>query len=109
MEKPWDIEDAIEAAKIVKEEMDEKFNSTSYKQYRRDYDSNIPSLSFITNRYRWSEFIKLMNGKPARTKSIDAEIKEFCDNCRHKENCNIELENCEYWREWNENKRKSFG
>lgn len=107
--KVWKIETAVRAAKKAKEETEGEFNSERYQEYYNKYKSEIPSRSFITNRYLWSEFIKLINGEPAKSKEIIKTEEHFCELCRYHEKCEEELENCQYWREWNGNKRENFG
>lgn len=71
-----------------------------YDEYVREYGG--PSGGFIVNRYKWVDFRKLVDGEEIA--KIDSDKNSFCDVCLEKEDCTIELENCKYWREWNEDR-----
>lgn len=102
--KSWTIEEAIQNYKDAQVYYQkEKLLVREYEEYVAEYGG--PSRGFISKRYKWSDFRKLVDGE--RVAKIDKDKNSFCDVCLEKENCEIELEECEYWREWNGNKQKS--
>lgn len=82
------------------------------KLFMREYDEYVaeyggPSGGFIVNRYKWVDFRKLVDGEEIA--EIDKDKNSFCDACLEKEGCKIELENCEYWEEWQNESRSANG
>lgn len=102
----WTVEEAIQNYKDAQAYYQkEKLFIREYDEYVVEYGG--PSGGFIVNRYKWTEFRKLVGGE--EISEIDKNKNSFCDVCLEKEECDIELENCEYWREWQNENRSATG
>ena len=96
----WDIEKAKTTYKKACKYFDKNEISTKeYQKYRKKFGGI--SVGPIINRYHWFNFKKIVKGKDSLSREEERRIKEFCSLCNDKENCSIELKNCEYWEEWN--------
>ena len=96
----WDIEKAKATYKKACKYFDKnELVPKEYQKYRKKLGGI--SLNSITCRYRWFNFKRIVEGKNPLSFEEERRMKEFCSICADKENCSIELKNCEYWEERN--------
>ena len=75
-----------------------------YKEYVEfSKDNNVPSISSLIGDYTWVE-IKKIAREEATKAGIDNKYKrnEFCDLCVYKDSCTIDVGDCDYWKEFND-------
>jgi len=96
----WDIEKAKATYKKACKYFDKnEISIKEYQKYRKKFGGiSVPS---IYHRYRWVNFKRIVEGKKPLNFEEERRIKKFCSICADKENCSIELKNCEYWEERN--------
>ena len=95
----WDIEKAKATyKKACKYFGKNEIIIKEYQKYRKKFGGI--SVRAITYRYCWVNFKKIVEGKNPLSFEEERRIKEFCSICDDKENCSIEIKNCEYWKKW---------
>ena len=95
----WDIEKAKATyKKACKYFGEHEISTKEYQRYRKKF-GGISAFS-IYRHYRWVNFKKIVAGKNPLSFEEERRIKEFCSICDDKENCSIEIKNCEYWKKW---------
>lgn len=97
----YNFEEKIEA---IKRCMNIYGEDPLYKEYVEfSKDNNVPSISSLIDNYTWVE-IKKIAREEATEEGIDNKYKrnEFCKLCVYKDSCTINVADCVYWKEFND-------
>lgn len=96
----WSLEEKLQALRRAMSVYGTNMSCTQYELFSKGKD--IPASSTMVREHRWEDIKNLALDKTTTDEmKLETKKKEFCNLCAYKNSCTIEIEDCKYWKERN--------